>query len=160
MRHIVPADRLEQALEMGSKYDPALLLPYLKRSEGIREFLSWLRDMGFGLAINTSRGKSIDMILEIMNLEGFFHPVITSCKVSLPKPHPEGLFRIMHEHGVAPREVAYIGDSIVDQRAAQASGVRFWAYRDEGLSAEVHIKNFWDIRAAMQRCYKGNGLAY
>ncbi|MCJ2163701.1 MULTISPECIES: HAD hydrolase-like protein [unclassified Pseudodesulfovibrio] len=160
VRHIVSADQVDRAFEIIGGFDSASLQQYLKRSIGIREFLCWLRGMGFGLAVNTSRGQSMDMILEMMDLEGFFHPVITSCKVSLPKPHPEGLYRIMHEHGVRPHEVAYIGDSIVDQKAAQAAGVRFWAYRDSRLSAEVHIENFWDIRAAMQRCYKGNSLTY
>ena len=32
--------------------------------------------------------------------------------------------------------------------------VRFWAYRDQALEAEVHIESFWDIMAAMQRGYK------
>ena len=96
----------------------------------------------------------MDFILSVMDLEGFFRPVITSARVSTPKPHPEGLHMIMREHGVRPWEVAYIGDSIVDERTAVAAGVRFWAYRDQALEAEVHINSFWDIMAAMQRAYK------
>lgn len=160
VRHIVPEDQLGRALAFGANMDPASLAPYFKRSAGIREFLWWLRDAGFNMAVNTSRGESMGMVLELMDLTGFFHPVITSSKVSQPKPHPEGLYRIMREHNVRPDEVAYIGDSIVDQHAAEAAGVRFWAYRDRCLTAEVHIDSFWDIRAAMQRCYKGHALAY
>ncbi|WFS64120.1 HAD hydrolase-like protein [Pseudodesulfovibrio thermohalotolerans] len=160
VRHIVPADKLERAFQVGATMDQASLAPYFKRSEGIREFLCWLRSAGFGLAVNTSRGTSMDLVLKLTDLEGFFHPIITSCKVSKPKPHPEGLYRIMREHGVRPDEVAYIGDSVVDQRAAQAAGVRFWAYRDQALEADVHIEDFWAIRAAMQRCYKGCAPAF
>ncbi|WP_316900837.1 HAD family hydrolase [Pseudodesulfovibrio indicus] len=160
VRHIVPPELLKRAFEIGSGISQADLAPWFKRSDGIREFLEWLRAAGFNLAVNTSRGSSMQLVLKLTDLEGFFHPVVTSCDVAEPKPHPEGLFRIMRIHGVRPDEVAYIGDSIVDQKAAQASGVRFWAYRDMGLQADVHIDSFWSIRAAMQRCYKGYASAY
>jgi phosphoglycolate phosphatase-like HAD superfamily hydrolase len=160
VRHIVPADKLDRAFEIGRNFDASLLHPYLKRSEGLGEFLWWLRDAGFNLAINTSRGTSMEMILDLLDLRGFFHPVVTSDKVSVPKPHPEGLNWIMRDHGVRPDEVAYIGDSIVDERAAVASGVRFWAYGNPSLNAAVHISSFWDIKSAMQGCYKGRVLTY
>lgn len=160
VRHIVPEDRLERAFEIGRTMDQASLAPYFKRSDGIFEFLWWLRAAGFRMAVNTSRGESMGLVLRLTGLEAFFHPVVTSCTVSLPKPHPEGVFRIMRAHGVRPDEVAYIGDSVVDQRAAQAAGVRFWAYRDPALEAEVYIEDFWSIRAAMQQCYKGCAPAF
>ena len=154
VRHIVPDELFGKAWELVQQHDSTTLLPYLHRSEGIREFLEWLRSAGFLLAVNTSRTDTMDFILRIMDLEGFFRPVITSGLVSTPKPHPEGLHRIMRAHGAAPGEVAYIGDSHVDEQTAKAAGVRFWAYGDRTLDAEVHIDSFWDIRAAMQRSYK------
>lgn len=160
VRHIVPADKQDRALEIGRNFDATLLHPYLKRTDGLGEFLWWLRDAGFNLAINTSRGESMEMLLDLLDLRGFFHPVVTSDKVSVPKPHPEGLHWIMRDHGVRPDEVAYIGDSIVDERAARAAGVRFWAFRNPPLNAAVHIDNFWDIKAALQGVYKGRALTY
>lgn len=160
IEHITPAELLDKAWEATEGFDSSSLVQYLKRSEGVREFLWWLRDAGFQLAVNTSRGESIDFILKIMDLEGFFFPVINSEKVVTPKPHPEGMFNIMNAHGLRRDEIAYIGDSPVDEKTAQASGVRFWAYRDQSLAADVHIENFWDIKAAMQRCYKGSSCSY
>lgn len=160
VRHIVPAEVVDEAFEIGSNIDQSLLHPYLKRPEGLREFLWWLRDAGFNLAINTSRGESMEMILDLLDLRGFFYPVVTSIKVTVPKPHPEGMHIIMREHSVQPHEVAYIGDSAVDERCAQAAGVRFWAYKDQALNAEVHIDSFWDIKAAMQQSYKGSILTF
>jgi len=160
VRYIVPADKFEQAMEIGQAYSVDNLKPYYKRSEGLRRFLAFLRSAGFNLAINTSRGESMFMLIDYLDLDNFFHPVITSTKVCVPKPHPEGLHIIMREHGVRPDEVAYVGDSSVDEKCAMAAGVRFWAYRDQSLNAEVHIENFLDIKAAMQRCYKGRVLAY
>lgn len=160
IEHITPPELLDKAWEATEGFDSSSLVQYLKRSDGVREFLWWLRDAGFMLAVNTSRGESIDFILKIMDLEGFFHPVINSEKVVTPKPHPEGMFNIMNTHGLQRDEIAYIGDSLVDEKTAQASGVRFWAYKDQSLTAEVHIENFWDIKAAMQRCYKGSSCSY
>jgi len=158
--HIVPEDRFADAWKIVKEFDSSSLVEYLKRSEGVREFLWWLRSANFQLAVNTSRTDTVDFILKIMDLEGFFHPVITSAKVVSPKPHPEGMHMIMQEHGVQPHEVAYIGDSQVDEKTAMASGVRFWAYKDQSLNAEVHIEDFWEIKAAMQRCYKGDSGSY
>ncbi len=155
IQHIVPEELLEKAWEVVKHTDSTSFSKYLIRSEGVREYLSWLRSCGFKLAVNTSRADTMDFILKLMDLEGFFHPVITSDKVRTPKPHPEGMHMIMGELDLKPNEVAYIGDSIVDEKTAKASGVRFWAYKDQALDAEVHIESFWDIKAAMQRCYKG-----
>lgn len=160
LAHIVPEDMYEKAQAVGKGVDSTSLMDYLIRSEGIREFLYWLRDAGFALAVNTSRGDTIDAILKEKDLEGFFHPVISSTKVVRPKPHPEGVFTIMNTYNVQPHEVAFIGDSSVDMKTAQASGVRFWAYKDSTLDAEVHIESFWDIKAVMQRCYKGESVSY
>jgi len=160
VRFIAPGELNPRAWEVIREFDATTLLPYLRRSEGVREFLWWLRGAGFRLAVNTSRTDSMDFILKHMDLEGFFFPVITSGKVTTPKPHPEGVHRIMAAHRLSPDEVAFIGDSVVDERTARAAGVRFWAYGDPGLRAEVHIQSFWEIKAAMQRCYKGPGLSH
>ncbi|BCS87009.1 HAD family hydrolase [Pseudodesulfovibrio sediminis] len=153
VQHIVPEGQFDEAWKVVQNFDSTSLYQYLKRSEGIREFVWWLRDAGFRLAVNTSRGESIGFILNMMDLEGFFLPVISSEKVCAPKPHPEGLHTIMRDHDIEPHELAYIGDSKVDELAAQAAGVRFWAYKHSALRADVHIESFWDIKAAMQRCY-------
>lgn len=160
IEHIVPEELLPTAWKATRDYDSSSLVSYLKRSDGVRDFLWWLRDAGFKLAINTSRTNTMEFILKIMDLEGFFFPVITSAKVVTPKPHPEGMHTILRTHGLRPDEVAYIGDSRVDERTAVASGVRFWAYGDQTLNAEVHIEDFWEIKAAMQRCYKGSVCTY
>lgn len=160
LEYIAPGDLLPKALEIAKGYDSSSLVHLLKRSDGVREFLWWLRDAGFKLAVNTSRTDTMDFILNLMDLEGFFFPVITSGKVKTPKPHPEGMHIIMQTHGLLPEEIAYIGDSHVDEETARASGVRFWAYKDMSLSADVHIEGFWEIKAAMQQCYKGCPCSY
>ncbi len=160
IEHIIPAELFDKAWEVVKQCDSTTFAHHLTRSDGVREFLSWLRSAGFLLAVNTSRGDTVDFILQLMDLEGFFHPVITSSIVRVPKPHPEGMHIIMREHGLQPQDIAYIGDSRVDEQTGKASGVRFWAYKDQNLDAEVHIESFWEIKAAMERCYKGTTSLY
>lgn len=160
IRYIAPKGYFKKAWAAIGEIDSTSMMHHLKRSDGIREFLWWLRSAGFLLAVNTSRTDTMDQILKYMDLEGFFFPVITSAKVREPKPHPEGMFKIMSKLQVAPHEIAYVGDSHVDEKTAKASGVRFWAYKDQTLDAEVHIEDFWSIKAVMQRCYKGYGQAF
>ncbi|QGY41297.1 HAD-IA family hydrolase [Pseudodesulfovibrio cashew] len=160
LEHIAPGDLLPKAWELAKGYDSSSLSSYLKRTEGIREFLCWLRSAGFKLAVNTSRTDTMDYILKIMDLEGFFFPVITSAKVAAPKPHPEGVYKILRTLNVRPEETAFVGDTHVDEKTARAAGVRFWAHGDQTLSAEVHIEDFWEIKAVMQRCYKGSRCSY
>ena len=100
------------------------------------------------------------MILDLLDLRGFFPSRGHLGHGVRAQAASRGLYRIMRDHGVRPDQVAYIGDSVVDERAAEAAGVRFWGYRDHALNAEVHIDSFWDIKAAMQRCYKGSALTY
>jgi phosphoglycolate phosphatase-like HAD superfamily hydrolase len=155
IEHIAPGEYFEKAWEAVKDFDSSSLMKYIKRSDGLLEFLWWLRDSGFLLAVNTSRGETVDLILEKNDLEGYFYPVISSVKVCDPKPHPEGVYKIMTALKVEPHEVAFIGDSHVDEKTARAAGVRFWAYKDANLNALVHINDFWSIKAAMQHCYKG-----
>ncbi len=160
VKFIAPGEYFNKAWEIVEGVDSSSMLQYLRRSVGVLECLWLLRNSGFLMAVNTSRTDTMDMILEAMGLEGYFFPVITSAKVCQPKPHPEGVYKILTSLGVSPDEVAYIGDSHVDEKTARAAGVRFWAYKDASLEAEVHINDFWSIKAAMQRNYKGNGQVY
>lgn len=64
---------------------------------------------------------------------------MTSGKVSHPKPNPEGVHSILETLEPHPHEVAYIGDSIVDEQTARAAGVAFWAYKNSRLAAHHHV---------------------
>jgi HAD superfamily phosphatase len=55
-----------------------------------------------------------------------FDPVVGMYEVKKPKPHPEGLLRILSTaDGLAGDKAFYIGDSIDDARCARAAGVPF-----------------------------------
>lgn len=72
IEHIAPGKLFEKAWEVVRKQDSSAFAQYLKRSDGVREFLCWLRGAGFSLAVNTSRTDTMDYILSLMDLEGVF----------------------------------------------------------------------------------------
>lgn len=160
IEYIIPADKMAAVLEYQKSFRYADLLPHLRRMDGLFEFLWWLRASGFLLAVNTSRMNTMDMVLDKMDLENFFYPVITSLKVRQPKPHPEGMYQIMNELGLYPEEMVFIGDSIVDQRCAENAGVRFWAYDNQALEADLHITDYWTLRRCMQKAMPNSSALY
>lgn len=149
--HILPAEFRAKAEEFRLTLDYRQVLPWLKLEKGLVELLGCLRDRGFRLGVNTNRTNTMDMLLEHFGLAGIFDPVIQSICVSRPKPSPEGVFLILEAWGLRPQEVAFIGDSHVDEHTARAAGVRFWAYRNANLCAELHLSDFHGLTARLGR---------
>ena len=70
---------------------------------------------------------------------------MTALDVSHPKPDPEMLINILSYFDVAPAETVYVGDSSLDEQAADKAGVPFIAYGNHDLSAAHHIDSFKDL---------------
>lgn len=91
---------------------------------GLEATLRALREAGIQLAIYTgSRGESF-LPLQRAGLLEWFNPILTAADVAYPKPHPEGLQRILAQLGLRPEEAAYIGDTRHDILAGRAAGTR------------------------------------
>lgn len=151
--HITPAERMPEVIAFQRAFNYGTLLPHITRMDGLVEFLWWLRDAGFKLAINTSRKDSMDELLQVMDLEGYFFPIVTSANVQQPKPHPEALYQIMSTLNVSGDEMVFVGDSIVDQGCAHGANVRFWAYNNQELKADLHITDYWTLHRCMKKAY-------
>jgi len=145
--HIIPADRLAEAEEARREIDYIEdIMPFTFLEEGLVDLLKTLHGRKFLLAVNTNRTDSMEMLLDTFDLTHFFEPVITAAKVSHPKPNPEGVHMILRHWNLDRHEVAYIGDSIVDEQTARAAGVPFWAYKNPKLAARAHIAGFEALR--------------
>jgi HAD superfamily hydrolase (TIGR01549 family) len=141
--HIIPVDRLAEADAARREIDYVEdIMPFTFLEKGLVEILKAFKSMGLMLAVNTNRTDSMEMLLETFDLTDFFSPVITAAKVSHPKPNPEGVHRILREWNLTRHEVAYIGDSGVDEQTARAAGVPFWAFKNPRLAATAHISGF------------------
>ena len=87
----------------------------------------------------------MDKLLAEFNLDGYFDLVVTSTDVKHPKPHPEGLLKILNHFGLAPHQAIYIGDSQVDELAARAAKMPLAAYRNRELEADFYIDNLGEL---------------
>ncbi|CAK7031750.1 MAG: Phosphoglycolate phosphatase [Desulfovibrio sp.] len=108
------------------------------------EFLRHMKAKNVPLALCTNRSDSVLHVLEHFALAEFFSPVMTISHAR-PKPDPQGLLKILEEWKMPPENVAFLGDSLVDQLAATAAGVPFWSFNNPDLSADLHVSAFKEL---------------
>jgi len=111
------------------------IAPYLK------PFLKRLK-LSCHTAVATNRTDTMGRVLSEHQLEGWFDLVVTALDVALPKPHPDQLNAILAHFGIKPHQAVFLGDSKLDELAAEAAGVPFIAYSNDSLSAGLHISDF------------------
>jgi HAD superfamily phosphatase len=76
------------------------------------------------LALFTGRvRKELDYTLNRCRVREFFGHIVTAEDVEHPKPHPEGLLKILN--GRDPATAVYVGDNIDDALAAQSARIPF-----------------------------------
>ena len=97
-------------------------------------------------AVSTNRATTITDVLRIHGLEGEFDLVISSLDVKNPKPHPESVLKILHRFSLSPTEALFVGDSVVDQEAAQGARVPFVSYKNSALQADYYIDDLLMIK--------------
>jgi len=90
-------------------------------------------------AVGTNRSDTMDAVLEMHGLADDFDLVVTSRDVTAPKPAPDILTRVLERFRIAADEAIYIGDSRLDEQAAQAAGIPLVAYRNPALRAWRHV---------------------
>ncbi len=146
LKHILPEKFLSRLIEIREQVDYKELIPFMRMEEGLHRVLEFLRQKRIMMAINTNRTTTMGLLLQRFDLDDYFWPVVTAAKVSRPKPHPESIFKILDLWSVQRNEVAFIGDSRVDQETAMASGVPFWAYKNEYLHGEMYIPDFMTLK--------------
>lgn len=146
LQHILPAPLLPQAQAIQARMTYAAFIERMIPEPGLLELLTQLEDLGVRMAVNTNRTNSMEMVLERFGLTRFFYPVMTAAKVTRPKPDPEGLLRIVQDWNLPRAQLAYLGDSVVDQETADRAGVSFWAYRNPDLTAQLHVDSFHELR--------------
>ncbi len=128
----------------------------LQVEEGLTPMLGWLSKRNFRLGICTNRISPLEPFLKRFGLDNFFFPMQTASN-SKPKPDPDGLLQVLGAWGMAQGEVAYIGDSKVDEMAAMAAGIPFWSFKNQDLAASLHINSFFELHAWLKLAVQKNG---
>jgi len=133
--------------------------------ERVRD-LAALRDAGLALGVVTGKGIGTARItLRETGLDGLFDLVLTGSVGFRPKPAPDGIQLALGALGRPPELAAYVGDTIVDVRAARAAGCIaigvLWQDRpDERLAANDsgadHLFKRWDDFVSWAREWAGS----
>lgn len=150
LRRIIPPGDLHRINSIRRSLNYAELFSYLRLEPGLETFLETARSRGLRLGIFTNRTDTMEAILDFFKLRRFFDSVETAATVDFPKPHPEGLHKIMRSWSMDRGQIAFVGDSAVDQQTADAAGVRFWAYKNETLRRHLYVPDFHALRRWME----------
>ena len=100
-----------------TELEHALVAPY----PGVTDTLDALRAAGHPVAVFTGASRrAAVMLLAAAGLRS--DVLVGGDEVARPKPAPDGVLMIAAALGVRPDELAYVGDSPPDARAARAAG--------------------------------------
>lgn len=107
--------------------------------DGIEKLLNDLKKAGVRLAVNTNKVESAAIDLCERYFPGIFDFISGGGKNVLPKPAPDGVYRIFEKAGIEKIEavncVVFIGDSDVDIMTGKNSGIDAigvnWGFRGE-----------------------------
>ncbi len=91
--------------------------------DGVRAALSELKRRGARLAVCTNKSEDLAWkALDGLDLAPFFDALVGGETLDVRKPHPEPLHECARRLGEDAGPVLYVGDSEVDEEAAQAAG--------------------------------------
>ena len=143
--HIVPGELLDAAMAVKTPMPFEAMLPLITPQSGVARFLDLLAGAGLRLAVDTNGGHEQHMVLKSVELHQRFDMVVTADDVERGKPWPDGPMSILDRFGLRPDQALFIGDSIMDQRAAHSAGIPFWAFGNPALDARRHIAAYAEL---------------
>ena len=128
-------------------------LPFLhemKMEPYLKPLIEWLRP-AYHTAIATNRTNTMHPVLEAHELVDYFDLVVSALDVQRPKPYPDCLLKIIDYFHIRPDQMLYIGDSSLDQLAAEAAGAVLAAYKNPSLVSRFHISSLKEIQQILTR---------
>ena len=137
-------DEIEKVHQYRISVDYTPFLKYMVIEPDLKEFLSILKPK-FYTAISTNRSNTMPSVMKMHDLDPYFDLVITALDVERPKPHAEGLVKILNYFQLSADEAVYIGDSMIDREHTAAVNMRLISFKNPELPAEYHVNRFLDI---------------
>jgi len=134
-----------KAREILKQIDLRKYIVYLKMEPHLLQTLDQLKEREILRAVNTNRTTSMPYIMEDFKLRPYFEMVVTALDVKNAKPHPESVEKILKAFDLRKEEALFVGDSEVDRGTADASGVRFVAYKNRAISNGLLIEDHLDL---------------
>ena len=135
----------KKALELLKQVDFREYIAYLKMEPHLLQTLDRLKENGILRVVNTNRTTSMPHVMDRFNLRPFFDMVVTALDVKNPKPHPESIEKILGAFRLKKEEAVFIGDSELDQQAAESAGIKFVAYKNKEIPSDAFIEDHLEL---------------
>ena len=135
---------LEKVIEQSRNMTYFSFIQYMEIEPCLKPLLTKLRPL-YKTAIATNRTDTMDNILQEHDLEGDFDLVVSALDTDRPKPYPDPLLKVLNYFSFKPHEAIYIGDSKLDEQAAEKAEIPLVAYNNISLSSDFHIKSLHEI---------------
>ncbi|MBJ6361091.1 HAD family hydrolase [Paenibacillus sp. GCM10012307] len=99
-------------------------MEYISINPEILDLIHQLKEEGKKIGIITGKGRrSLNISLELLQLEDMFDITISSDDVINPKPDPEGIIKALDTLGYGPQDAYFVGDSEADIIAGKSAQV-------------------------------------
>ncbi|MBU1041474.1 MAG: HAD family hydrolase [Proteobacteria bacterium] len=103
---------------------------------GIPELLRELLDRGLPVCVLSNKPQDYTDLTVREFFPGLAFTFVRGSRPEVPnKPHPAGALALAGELGLAPGQIAFVGDSSTDMRTARGAGMLpvgvLWGFRDE-----------------------------
>ncbi|HSH44016.1 MAG TPA: phosphoglycolate phosphatase [Arenicellales bacterium] len=119
-----PAAETEHALALFLDHYRAGICDRSEPYPGARQVLERLRASGVRVGIVTNKPEQLSRrLLDALGLVRIFDVIVGGDTLAMKKPDPEPIRHACRVLGLGPEQVVYVGDSMIDCRAAQAAGV-------------------------------------
>jgi len=114
-------DRWEQAMDAFMDTYKELHPRLVKSFDGLEEILMLLQNHSVPIAVVTGKGpRSASVTLDELGLKPYFERVEPGSPNGAMKP--QAILEVVRDWGLAPTEVAYLGDSPYDVQASREAG--------------------------------------
>ena len=140
--------QLEKARAYRQKMGYRDFIPMMEMEPHLKPLLQQLRPR-IKTAVATNRSDTMADVMQVHGLTDDFDLVVTALDVPAPKPAPDILNQVLATFRFKAMETIYIGDSELDEQAAEAAGIPLVAYRNHTLKAWRHIESLDEINGLL-----------
>lgn len=149
LKHLFPDERERLAADAyRQQMDYTRFIEEMQIEPDLKSLLNALKPR-YKTVVASNRTDTMDAVLTMHRLEQLFDLVVCAKDVERPKPHPDLLLSVLNHFHLKPFEAVYIGDSTVDEQAAQAAGMTLIAYNNRTLSTPYHITHLNELGAVL-----------
>ena len=110
--------------------------------DGVINYLKHLKSKNIQMAVFTNKPKDLtNKTLKRHKIYDFFNYIVTSDDVEFKKPSPDGAYKLIKMSSILPKNIIMIGDSELDQKAANSASIPFFYHNVLSNEQTVAIKS-------------------